>query len=350
MPEPVYRFDDYILTNKGLAKGNEPISLGGLELQILLMLVEHHGQLVEKQNLKTKIWQLENVQDNTIDHQISSLRRHLGDDGSEQKYIRTHHRKGYTFIANVVVETIDPPIVPAPERTKEIVLLYKPNADPDSYVLNLVEAMLKQHGYDVFVDRRLSVGSQWIRDVEPRLRAADAVIALLSPSFINSEMLTLELQVAAEAAREHWGKPRLLYIKIQYGNDLPNELASILGPHSYATWDGKQDDKRVAQDLVESLLSPSKLSRKLVPVGGALPLNSRFYIIRPTDDKFLSAIERRDSIILIKGARQMGKTSLLARGLKQAREIGANVTLTDFQSLSTSDLNPWTPFIEQWRG
>ena len=42
--------------------------------------------------------------------------------------------------------------------------------------------------------------------------------------------------------------------------------------------------------------------------------------------------------MLIKGARQMGKTSLLARGLQQARERGAKVVLTDFQKLNVSDL------------
>lgn len=73
-------------------------------------------------------------------------------------------------------------------------------------------------------------------------------------------------------------------------------------------------------------------------VGGAVPLDSKFYVVRPTDDEFRSAIARQDSIVLVKGARQMGKTSLLARGLQQAREAGAKVVLTDFQTLSASDL------------
>jgi hypothetical protein len=41
-----------------------------------------------------------------------------------------------------------------------------------------------------------------------------------------------------------------------------------------------------------------------------LPLDSNFYIVADTDVDFLQAIKRRDSIILVKGARQMGKTSL----------------------------------------
>ena len=70
------------------------------------------------------------------------------------------------------------------------------------------------------------------------------------------------------------------------------------------------------------------------PVGGAVPLDSRFYIERPADAAFKSAIARHDSIVLVKGARQMGKTSLLARGLQAAREAGAKVVFTDFQTLN----------------
>jgi DNA-binding winged helix-turn-helix (wHTH) protein len=76
----------------------------------------------------------------------------------------------------------------------------------------------------------------------------------------------------------------------------------------------------------------------LEPVGGAMPLGSQFYITRPADEHFRAAITRRDSIVLIKGARQVGKTSLLARGLQQAREAGSRIVLTDLQMLNEADL------------
>ena len=69
-----------------------------------------------------------------------------------------------------------------------------------------------------------------------------------------------------------------------------------------------------------------------------MPLDSQFYITRPADEHFRAAIARRDSIVLIKGARQVGKTSLLARGLQQAREAGSRIVLTDLQMLNESDL------------
>ncbi len=77
---------------------------------------------------------------------------------------------------------------------------------------------------------------------------------------------------------------------------------------------------------------------KLEPIGGAVPLDSPFYIERPTDREFHEAIARQDSLVLVKGARQVGKTSMLARGLQRAREQGAKIVLTDFQSLSADYL------------
>jgi hypothetical protein len=76
----------------------------------------------------------------------------------------------------------------------------------------------------------------------------------------------------------------------------------------------------------------------LEPLGGAIPLDSPYYIRRPTDDEFERAVARRAGLILVKGARQMGKSSLLARGLNQARQSGARVVLTDLQAFGADDV------------
>lgn len=74
------------------------------------------------------------------------------------------------------------------------------------------------------------------------------------------------------------------------------------------------------------------------PVGGAVPLGSALYITRPEDARFAEAIARRESIVLVKGPRQVGKTSLLARGIACGRLAGARVVLTDLQKLTSEDL------------
>ncbi|HZT42787.1 MAG TPA: AAA-like domain-containing protein [Chthonomonadaceae bacterium] len=82
-----------------------------------------------------------------------------------------------------------------------------------------------------------------------------------------------------------------------------------------------------------SPLEPLLARLKLEPEGGAVPLDSPFYVVRPTDAAFQAAIARGDSLVLVKGSRQVGKTSLLARGLQQARDAGACVVMTDLQKL-----------------
>ena len=86
--------------------------------------------------------------------------------------------------------------------------------------------------------------------------------------------------------------------------------------------------------------SPNGVTSQLAleSVGGAVPVDSQFYIVRSTDREFHEAIARHESAILVKGSRQMGKTSLLARGLQKARESGATVIFTDIQKLNAKDL------------
>lgn len=74
------------------------------------------------------------------------------------------------------------------------------------------------------------------------------------------------------------------------------------------------------------------------PVGGAVPPDSGRYVLRPADGQLAQALARHDSIVLVKGPRQTGKTSLLARGLQQVRETGTLVAFTDLQTLSEADL------------
>jgi len=81
------------------------------------------------------------------------------------------------------------------------------------------------------------------------------------------------------------------------------------------------------------------------PLGGVVPLDSIYYVTRAADLELHAAIERRDGIVLIEGTRQSGKTSLLARGLQQARLAGLRVVLTDLQMCTAADLETVETFL-----
>jgi DNA-binding SARP family transcriptional activator len=232
---------------------------------------------------------------------------------------------------------------PTPASSARIALLYKRNAQPDERLLHLLEAGLTRQGYQLFIDRHLAVGEEWARAIEREVRSAEAVIPLLSAASVESEMLAYEVQIAHEASRRQGGKPRLLPVRVKYTASLREPLSAILGPLHYSLWESPADDERVVAELVQALTTPPSAREtvppwKLEPVGGAVPLDSRFYVERVTDGEFQAAMARGEGLILVKGARQMGKTSLLSRGLHQARQNGARVLWTDLQMLDAGDL------------
>jgi len=233
--------------------------------------------------------------------------------------------------------------VKTPADAPLVAILYKRGAHPDEEVLFLLERELKTAGYRVFIDRHLTIGVEWAAEIDRQVRGADAVITLLSEVSLQSEMLEYEVQTAYNAAQIQQGKPRLLPVRLQMMGPLPpqHSLASILNPLQYTLWQSGQDDSRLVEEIIAALKQPTPPVQEpthLASTGGALPLDSPYYIVRPTDQEFQEAVVRRDSLVLVKGARQMGKTSLMARGLQQARENGAQVVLTDFQALSARHL------------
>lgn len=250
-----------------------------------------------------------------------------------------------------------------------IVLLARRYAPLDEQVSQLLETELTTCGFEVFCDKYLPVSIAWAQDVEARLKAADVVIPILSAGAAQSEWIAHELEMVHETAQRQKGRPRLLPVRVKFDGPLPGTLTRILNQERHCTWMGPEDDQRLASEVIEALnappqpaatpaqaipgspaggqdggassqpAKPSRVPEKLEPVYGAVPLGSEFYLTRPQDAELRTAILNQDSIVLIKGARQMGKTSLLARGIQQARQRGSNVVLTDFQKLNVSDLD-----------
>src|SRR5205823_813990 len=68
-----------------------------------------------------------------------------------------------------------------------IAILYKSNVQPDGQVLNLLQREITRAGCQVFIDRHLTIGVAWARQIEKKIREADAVIVLLSAASVQSE-------------------------------------------------------------------------------------------------------------------------------------------------------------------
>ncbi len=85
-------------------------------LQLLFLLLERPGQIVTREEMRSRLWPDESFGDfdNGLNVAVRKLRAALGDDPGQPRYIETVPRKGYRFIAEVAPE-------PEPEPTPEIV-------------------------------------------------------------------------------------------------------------------------------------------------------------------------------------------------------------------------------------
>src|SRR5215510_6551125 len=69
--------------------------------ETLLVLVQRHGQVVEKEDLLKEIWPDTFVEEGSLARNVSMLRKALGEGPTEHQYIETVPRRGYRFVANV---------------------------------------------------------------------------------------------------------------------------------------------------------------------------------------------------------------------------------------------------------
>ncbi|QIB34325.1 ATP-binding protein [Ancylobacter pratisalsi] len=96
-----------LLGSKQLLKEGLPVAMGGRALELLVILVEHQGQVVGKQELLTRAWPNLFVEEANLRVQMAALRRALGDGQSGQRYIVNATRIGYSFVAPVRLVELD---------------------------------------------------------------------------------------------------------------------------------------------------------------------------------------------------------------------------------------------------
>src|SRR4051794_13898292 len=98
-----FAFDHFMLdTADRRLKGPEgPVELNGRYFDALVLLVAQKGQLVSKAHFLAEVWRGIPVTDEALTQCIKTLRRQLGDDASNPRFIETVPKHGYRFIAPV---------------------------------------------------------------------------------------------------------------------------------------------------------------------------------------------------------------------------------------------------------
>lgn len=230
-----------------------------------------------------------------------------------------------------------------------IFISYKRNVEPDNSLAARVFESLQQGGHDVFIDRTLTIGQEWAKEIEAKLRRSDFLIVFLTAASSASEMVKSEVQIARDQATISGKGPRILPVRLAFTGSLPYPLSAWLDPLQYALWRGEGDTDRVIRELVGAVAGaelsappmssgtpvlrecPPLYAAHLPPPGGALDIDDPWYIPRISDDHAIRTISQQGVTLAVKGSRQMGKTSLLVRILNAAIEMGKKCVFVDFQ-------------------
>jgi DNA-binding winged helix-turn-helix (wHTH) protein len=102
-PPDIYEFGDFRLeTGKRLLfRRGDPVPLTPKVFDTLLHLVQHQGKVIAKDDLMRAVWPDTVVEENNLNQNISTLRRVLGENRGENRYIGTIPGRGYHFIPAV---------------------------------------------------------------------------------------------------------------------------------------------------------------------------------------------------------------------------------------------------------
>jgi adenylate cyclase len=93
-----YRFEP---ATARLWAGQREIKLTRKAAAVLALLLERAGQPVNKKDLFASVWSNTVVSDDALTTCIQELRKALGDDAKQPRYIETRHRYGYCFVAEL---------------------------------------------------------------------------------------------------------------------------------------------------------------------------------------------------------------------------------------------------------
>lgn len=99
----LYEFGPFRLdpTEHTLLREGRPVLLRPKVFDLLLVLVENHGHVVEKEQLMNSVWAEQFVEEGNLNKNISMLRQVLSEGDGGNKFVETVPKRGYRFVGDV---------------------------------------------------------------------------------------------------------------------------------------------------------------------------------------------------------------------------------------------------------
>jgi len=165
--EHVLRFGSFELDvrSRELRTGTKSVRLQEQPFEILRMMLERPGHVVTRDELRDRLWPGGTFVDfeHSLNAAVKRLRAALGDDADNPRFIETLPRRGYRFIASIVVGTSGgTELAGAPPRLRLAVLPFANLSDESGqeyFTDGLTEEMIAQLGQ--LCRGRIGVIARW---------------------------------------------------------------------------------------------------------------------------------------------------------------------------------------------
>jgi DNA-binding winged helix-turn-helix (wHTH) protein len=112
-----YQFGGFVLDpdRRELRSGGKECPVEPQVFDVLEFLIRHRDRVVSRDDLLAGVWDGRIVSDSAIAARINAARQAIGDDGREQRFIRTIPRKGFRFVGDVWEAGEKAKVAPAPQ-------------------------------------------------------------------------------------------------------------------------------------------------------------------------------------------------------------------------------------------
>ena len=227
--------------------------------------------------------------------------------------------------------------------------------DPDQQLARQIADHLRRSRISYFFDQEISPGLDWVEEISREIERCKILVALVSINSIQSDMVRKEIAIAYQ------NKKRIVPIRIRYSAALPLDFGAYLDRIQCISWDSERPFSEVLASLLATVTSDTgpentegedqnpttqslqELAQMTEQQGiplpaadprletGAINLDSPFYITRAADSDVETFVIKGGQTILLKGPRQVGKTSLSARAKYLAESRRQRTSYIDFQ-------------------
>ena len=200
----IYEFDNFRLDagERRLSRDGQPVTLPSKAFDLLLVLVENSGRLVEKEELYQRVWADQVVEESNLTVQMSAIRKALGERTQNPRYVVTVPGHGYRFIGEVGSRDEDREVVIETQTLSHIVIEKQEDGDdnsppadarrpPDHDSLRIVKALLH-----VLPRRQTFAGRLWRWTESPGRRAFVALTVVLGGGLALLVYYSLSKQAA----------------------------------------------------------------------------------------------------------------------------------------------------------